>query len=99
KAWSISKRESVGSWLWKVAYRVALRIQSRAAKRTTHAEALDDLPARESGDDLLWRDLRPVLDEEIDRLPEKYRAPFVLCYLEGQTNEEAAEQLGCPKGT
>jgi hypothetical protein len=46
-----------------------------------------------------WRDLRPVLDEEIARLPEKYRAAFVLCYLEGRTNEEAAVQLGCPKGT
>src|SRR5262249_30674395 len=49
--------------------------------------------------ELLWRDVRRVLDQEINRLPEKYRAPFVLCYLEGHTNEEAAEQLGCPHGT
>jgi hypothetical protein len=60
---------------------------------------LDELPAPEIVDRALWDDLRPVLDQEIDRLPEKYRAPFVLCYLEGQTNEEAAAQLGCPKGT
>src|SRR5262249_14113168 len=46
-----------------------------------------------------WQDLRPVLDEEVNRLPEKYRAPFVLCYLEGLTNEQAARQLGCAKGT
>src|SRR5262249_48072794 len=46
-----------------------------------------------------WRELRPLLYAEVERLPDKYRAAFVLCYLEGKTNEEAAEQLGCPKGT
>jgi hypothetical protein len=44
-------------------------------------------------------DLKPVLDEEIDRLPEKLRSAFVLCHLEGITNEAAAERLGCPHGT
>src|SRR5262249_55614535 len=44
-------------------------------------------------------DLGPVLDEEIDRLPEKLRRAFVLCHLEGLTNESAAERLGCPHGT
>src|SRR5262249_46666721 len=46
-----------------------------------------------------WPDLRPVLDEEIGRLPDKYRAPVVLCYLEGQTLDQTARQLGWPKGT
>jgi hypothetical protein len=47
----------------------------------------------------VWCDLKPVLDEEVQRLPEKYRLPVVLCYLEGQTVDEAARQLGCPRGT
>lgn len=99
KAGSIGKSEAVGCWLYKVAYRVALRVRARAARRNGQEEPVAELPGRESMDEVEWRDLRPVLDEEIDRLPEKYRAPFVLCYLEGQTNEEAAAQLGCPKGT
>jgi len=99
KAGSIGKRDSVGSWLYKVAYRVALRLRTRKASRSAREEPLDDLPAREATDEVLWHDLRPVLDEEINRLPEKYRAAFVLCYLQGHTNEEAAERLGCPKGT
>jgi hypothetical protein len=49
--------------------------------------------------DLDWADLRPVLDAEIDRLPERCRVPVVLCYLEGKTNDEAAHLLGCARGT
>jgi RNA polymerase sigma factor (sigma-70 family) len=97
KAASIGKREAVASWLYKVAYRVALAARKTTARHGTQALSLD-VPAREE-DDLVWRDLRPVLDEEVSRLPERYRTPFVLCYLEGKTNEEAAEMLGCPKGT
>ena len=49
--------------------------------------------------ELLWSDLRPILDDEVNRLPAKYRAAFILCYVDGKTNEEAAQELGCPKGT
>ena len=99
KAGSIGRGEVVAAWLYQVAYRIALRLRAAAAKRTPSGEATDELAAPEPTGDADWRDLRPVLDDEIARLPEKYRAPFVLCYLEGRTNEEAAAQLGCPKGT
>ncbi len=99
KAGSIGKSEAVGSWLYKTAYRIALRMRAKVEKHGVAREAIDDLPAPPATDNLLWRDLRPVLDEEINCLPEKYRAPFVLCYLQDHTNEEAAERLGCPKGT
>jgi RNA polymerase sigma factor (sigma-70 family) len=98
KAATVSKRQSLGSWLYKVAFRVALAAKDRSGLPLLNGHA-DHVPAPDAASDLVWRDFRPVLDEEIDRLPEKYRAPFVLCYLEGKTNEEAAQQLGCPRGT
>jgi hypothetical protein len=58
-----------------------------------------DQPAPAVDGDLEWRDLRPVLDEELNRLPEKLRAAVILCYLEGRTTEQAARHLRCPKGT
>jgi RNA polymerase sigma factor (sigma-70 family) len=98
KAASIGKGEALGGWLHRVAYRIALRARTGAAPALRELPP-EGLPAAAAADDLVWRDLRPVLDEEINGLPQKYRAPIVLCYLEGKTNEEAARLLGCPKGT
>jgi RNA polymerase sigma factor (sigma-70 family) len=96
KAGSISRREATASWLYRVAYRVALRAKARMVS----FEPLPvDQPAPAAEGDFEWRDLRPVLDEELNRLPEKLRAAVVLCYLEGLTTEQAARQLRCPKGT
>ncbi|HEY1859707.1 MAG TPA: sigma-70 family RNA polymerase sigma factor [Gemmataceae bacterium] len=102
KAGSIGKQEAVSSWLYKVAYRIALRAQAGATKRATHERPMVECLAAngtEPGDEAAWHELGPLLDAEVRRLPEKYRAAFVLCYLEGKTNEEAAQELGCPKGT
>src|SRR5262249_4285568 len=55
--------------------------------------------AAQKAPDVSWSELRPLLDEEMNQLPERLRLPLVLCYLEGKTNEEAARQLGCPAGT
>jgi RNA polymerase sigma factor (sigma-70 family) len=97
KAGTIGKRQALSSWLYKVAFRVALRLRARQRSRRERPGV--EIPAREATPELIWRDLRPVLDEEINALPAKYRTPFILCYLEGLTNEEAARHLGCPKGT
>jgi RNA polymerase sigma factor (sigma-70 family) len=98
RAAAIRDREAVGSWLYRVAYRVARRARATAARAPRPVPA-EEWPARADGDDLVWRDLRPVLDDEVSRLPEKYRRAVVLCYLSGITTEEAARQLGCARGT
>jgi RNA polymerase sigma factor (sigma-70 family) len=97
KAAAIGKRASVGSWLYKVAYRVALRARSRSP-----AQPLPQEPPADTAEplaDLLRWELRSVLDEEVRRLSDKYRAAFVLCCMEGQTIAAAAQTLGCPQGT
>jgi len=99
KAGSIWKRESVGSWLHGVAYRVARKARVECARRRAHERQVATMARGDAPSALLWWDLRPVLDEELDRLGEKYRAPLVLCYLEGKTHEEAAQQLGWTNGT
>src|SRR5262249_31257284 len=77
----------------------AVKAKAEALKRRRHERRLVDTAPAPVADGLLWRDLRPVLDEEVNRLPRKYRDPFVLCYLEGKTNEQAAQILACPQGT
>jgi RNA polymerase sigma factor (sigma-70 family) len=99
KASGISKHNSVASWLYKVAYRIALRARAAKARRRNQESQTLPRSADNGLGDLVQRELRQVLDEEVQRLPEKYRTPILLCYLQGQTNEEAAELLQCPTGT
>jgi len=99
KAGTIGKHDSLGSWLYKVAYRIAMRQRQNSIRRRD--QELKALPrCADSGlADVVRRELQQVLDEEVQRLPEKYRAPILLCYLQGQTNEQAATVLRCPTGT
>jgi RNA polymerase sigma factor (sigma-70 family) len=99
KAGSVARPALLGNWLYGVAYRVALRARGARTKRRAREVQAVDLPAPERPPGAGWSDLRPVLDEEVNRLPDKYRVPFVLCYLEGKTNAEAAALLGSPEGT
>jgi RNA polymerase sigma factor (sigma-70 family) len=99
KAGSIRSRESVGSWLYRVAYHRAVDAKARDAKWRSDERRGRDVPQGDPLADLTWRELRAVLDEELQCLPEQYQAPLVLCYLEGKTQDEAACQLGWSKGT
>ena len=95
---SIRKAESVGSWLHGVAYRVAMRAIKNNRKRQKHECQAPDVRAQPTSE-LAWRELQAILDEEVRRLPEKYRAPFVLCCLEGRTREEVKSELRRNEGT
>jgi RNA polymerase sigma factor (sigma-70 family) len=96
---SITTGGSLAAWLHGVARRVAGKARRRAI-RQREQERRPAVDARAGPvDERAWDDLRLVLDEELGRLPEKYRAPVVLCYFEGKTNEQAARELGCPKSS
>ena len=99
KAASIQKRDSVGSWPHGVALRVAGKARVESVRRSRR-ERLRPAPAlAATGDAITWGELRSVLDEELGRLPSSWRAPLILCYLEGQTQDEAARRLGWSKST
>jgi RNA polymerase sigma factor (sigma-70 family) len=98
KADSIRMGESLAPWLYSVAYRTAQRARAAALRDRPGIE--EEIQAIEGSlGDSCMLDLRPLLYEELGRLPEKYRAPIVLCHLEGKTHEEAARLLGWPVGT
>jgi RNA polymerase sigma factor (sigma-70 family) len=99
KAASIAQRELVANWLYGVACRTAREARTAATRRRVK-ERQAGLASRAEGlDKPAWQDLRPVLDTALSRLPEKYRAPVVLCDLESRSRKDAARQLGCPEGT
>ena len=97
KARSIARPELLGTWLYRVAFRAALRARAARARRREQLVPLPDIAV--ANRDTEAAELRRVVDEEVERLPDRYRVPVVLCYLEGHTNEEAARRLRCPTGT
>ena len=99
KAGSIRNPELLGNWLYGVASRIARKARAAGHKRQMHEKQVTLLPSLAAPASIADPDLGPVLDEELSRLPEKYRAALVLCYLEGRTNEEAARLLRWPTGT
>jgi RNA polymerase sigma factor (sigma-70 family) len=98
KAPSLHGPQLLGPWLYGVAYRTALKVRGRRARLAAREATLMEQPSAEQPEQV-WRDLRPVIDEEVNRLPEKYRQAVLLCYLQGLSSEEAAQRLGCAQGT
>lgn len=98
KAKNIRQGEAVGSWLHGVAHRLAIRFQEQARRRQDHERRAADVHPEGSLQEAEYRELQAMLDDELQRLPAKYRQVLVLCYLEGQTQEEAAPPSGLSPG-
>jgi RNA polymerase sigma factor (sigma-70 family) len=99
KAHSLRQPELLGSWLYGVAHRTARKVRTAAARRRTLESKTLPRPTPDPLTEAAERDLAALLDEEVSRLPEKYRIPFVLSHLEGLTHEEVSRRLGCPRET
>jgi RNA polymerase sigma factor (sigma-70 family) len=99
KAASIRPRELVGNWLYGVAYQTAKNARAMLAKRRVHEKQVSAMPQPEMRRRHAWHDVQGLLDEELSRLPDKYRVAIVLCDLEGRSRRETAGQLGVPEGT
>jgi RNA polymerase sigma factor (sigma-70 family) len=99
KAASVHKRASAASWLYGVAYRVAVRAKTDGVRRRKYEKRAPTMRVPEPQADVIRCELQRVVDEELSRLPERYRAPLVLCCLAGKTQEQAARELGWPLGS
>jgi RNA polymerase sigma factor (sigma-70 family) len=96
---SIVPRGMVGNWLYGVAHRTSMKARTMNAKRRVKERTVAAQVGHAASADLAQCDLQRVLDQELNRLPDKYRAPLVLCDLEGKTRADAAGLIGCPEGT
>jgi hypothetical protein len=92
-------REMVANWLYGVACHTARKARVAAARRAARERQVSPMPEPAGPPPGLWDELWPVLDRELGGLPDRYRAPLVLCDLEGKTRKEAARQLGWTEGT
>jgi len=105
KAPSVRPRERLANWLHGVALRTAMKANTITAKRRGREKQVTEMPeprnrSQESGASAQeWPDLQPLLDQELNGLPEIYRLPILLCDLEGKTIKEATQQLGWRQGT
>ncbi len=99
KASSVKPRERVANWLHGVALRTALKAKAQTAKRRARETPLTETPELEAAPPDRWQELQPLLDQQLNALPENYRLPILLCDLEGRTIKQVAQQLGWPQGT
>jgi RNA polymerase sigma factor (sigma-70 family) len=99
-AGKIRNRRMLASWLYAAAYRIAIRMKAQSARRRElHSRAGGRVSPIRADHDAAVRELRELLQDEIDRLPEDFRTLVVYSYLEWKSNEQVARCLGCPIGT
>jgi RNA polymerase sigma factor (sigma-70 family) len=99
-AGKIRNRRMLASWLYGVAYRIAYRMNAQSRRRRElHSRAGGRVSPMRADDAAAFRELRQLLQDEVDQLPEDFRTLVVYSYLEGRSNEEVARSLGCPIGT
>src|SRR5262245_2251960 len=96
---AVRLRGSLGGWLYRVAYRIAQKARVAAARRAKHEGRAAERAVADPPAELTLREAHQLLDRELTRLPDKFRAPLVLCYLEGLTRDQAAQQLGWSAST
>jgi RNA polymerase sigma factor (sigma-70 family) len=99
KAPSLDREKPLGSWLYTVAYRLALRARANELRRQRCEEHAARARQSIAGRATSPSDVVVALEQELHRLPERHRVALVLCYLEGKTNDQAAAILGCPRGS
>src|SRR4029077_11762919 len=89
-----------GNWLYRVAYHAALKARAAIVKRRSKESQVNERNQHQQpANGNAWLDLQPLVDRELDALPDKYREPVVLCDLEGKSRKEVARQLGIAEGT
>jgi len=98
KARTIRWHKTVRNWLYQVAFRTASEARVQRAKRLRHEREAGTMLLQDAGNTGEWEELRLILDEELYRLPEKFRMPLLLCYLHGKTRDDAAQELGWTEG-
>jgi RNA polymerase sigma factor (sigma-70 family) len=98
KAASVRKKTSLSSWLHGVAYRLSVKLQRDSARRKGRELGVEVQASSDPAAELSWREGQAILDDELQRLPERFRAPLILCYLEGLTRDEAAQRLCISSG-
>ncbi|MCA9094499.1 MAG: sigma-70 family RNA polymerase sigma factor, partial [Planctomycetaceae bacterium] len=99
KAAAVRQPALLANWLFGVAHRTAINAKKLRAVRQVRERVMEQLPETGIDPTAAWNEISPLIDEELSRLPDAYRAAVVLCDLEGRSQKEAAAQLGCPEGT
>ncbi|MFO0967426.1 MAG: sigma-70 family RNA polymerase sigma factor [Gemmataceae bacterium] len=98
KAGSVRRVASLHSWLHGVARRVSAQFKREQARRARRERSAPQPAAQDTATDISWQEVQAALDDELQQVPERYRAPLILCYLQGKTRDEAAKELGVSSG-